>query len=218
MLDKRKPFHKRAEQGTDSVAWKLDLKFRTRLCELVDREMNEIHKRRHDPEDVVQSVLMSFYVRTANGEYSFKHTGAMWNLLKQVARRKILKRIEKDNAVKRDIRKEEKADEEGLPNQVPTHAQARLFGEALEMALNGLDSPTPEILRMQLYGYTVAEIMEKVLQGLASPDPEILSKRLQGKSEREIATEIGSTREAVRYKLKRICDRLRKLIAEAETR
>lgn len=218
MPENRQPLHERAVEGTESVAWELDRKFRTRLCELVDRQMNEIHKRRQDPEDVVQSVLMSFYVRTANGEYSFEHTGAMWNLLKQIARRKIVKRVEKDNALKRDIRKEETADEARIPNQLPTQAQAHLFGEALEMALNGLESPSSEISRMQLYGYTVREIMEKVLHGLAAPYPEILSKRLQGKSERQIAEEIGSTREAVRYKLARIRERLGKLLAEAETR
>ena len=46
----RQPLHVRAAAGTNSVAWEVDRHFRERLCELVDREMNEIYKRRQDPE------------------------------------------------------------------------------------------------------------------------------------------------------------------------
>ena len=211
---RRQPLHERAAAGTESVAWDLDRQFRDRLCELVDREMNQIYKRRQDPEDVVQSVFVSFYRRAANGEYRFEHTGALWNLLKTIARNKLRKRIEKDNAKKRDVHKEKLAEMELIPGKNVTEVQAHLIGEALEMALKGMGSPASEILRMTVYGYTVAEIIEEVLSGLASPYPEILSKRLQGKSEREIADDIGSTREAVRYKLNRIRERLSKMLGD----
>ena len=215
-FDERRALHERAAAGTESVAWELDHQFRDRLCGMVDREMNEIYKRRQDPEDVVQSVFLSFYRRAANGEYRFEHTGALWNLLKRIARNKIIKRRDKDRAAKRDITREADVEEARLPAQPFTVAQAHLFGEALEAALKGMCSPAPEIFQLQLYGYTVAEVIEKVLGGLASPYPEILAKRLQGKSEREIAEEIGSTREAVRYKLNRIRERLSQMLGDVK--
>ncbi len=210
------PLHVRAAAATDSVAWDLDRLFRDRLCDLVDRQMNQIHKRRQDPEDVIQSTFRSFYRRTANGEYQFTHTGALWCLLKRIAHRKLLKRIEHDNAIIRDVNMEEYAEDEQIPSQNVTDAQAHLFGEALEMALHGLESPAPEVFRLHVHGYTVAEVIEKVLNGLNSPYPEILSKRLQGKSEREIADEIGSTREAVRYKLNRMRERISRMLSDVE--
>ena len=61
---------------------------------------------------------------------------------------------------------------------------------------------------------SVAEIIDTVLSRLESPFPEILQLRLQGRTEHEIAAELGCGREAVRYRLRRICDELRHLLSE----
>lgn len=214
MNDREEALHVRAAQGTESVAWELDRQFRERLCALVDREMNTIHKRRQDPEDVVQSVFMSFYRRAAKDQYRFEHTGALWKLLQRIARNKMLNRVDGDLAGKRDVRRETDNNPALLAEKPLSAAQARLFGEALELALNGMDAPAPEIFRLQLYGYTIAEIVEIVLQDLEAPYPEILQMRLQGHSEQEIADAMNCGREAVRYRLDRIQERLRHLLRE----
>jgi RNA polymerase sigma-70 factor (ECF subfamily) len=192
----------------------LDRLFRQRLCALVEREMNARYRRREDPEDVVQSVFRTFFRRAALGQYHVAHNGAMWKLLEQITRRKILKHVEYHRAKKRDV-----AQELPLPDDAPheyaeSAADARLLGNALECVLRGLDSPEPEVYRLQLHGYTVAEILETVLNGLDTSYVEILALRLQGHTEDDIAAQVGCGREAVRYRLKRLVQRLRFLLRE----
>ena len=208
--------NRRLADGTESIAWELDAQFRQRLCELVDWKMNEIYKRRQDPEDIVQSVLKSFFVRAANGEFQFDNRDSLWNLLSRIARNKMLKNIEKNRSGKRDVTKEQRIDAAASVCQTPTEAQAHILAEALDLALNGLGSPTPEIFRLQLHGYSVAEIIEIVLRGLDPPYPQILQMRLQGLGEQEIADQLGCLRGKVRYQLKRIQHRLASLLGENE--
>ncbi len=207
--EQRAPLHERAATPSDSVAWELDRLFRDRLCAYVDRMMNKLYKRSHSEEDIVQSVFRSFYRHTANGDYVFENTAKLWALLKTIAYHKILKVADKEHTP-------EPVDANLLPAAEVTEAQARLFGEVLEMVLKKIGSPAPEVFRLQLFGYTVQEVIEIVLSGLAPPYPEILALRLQGKSQRQIAEAIGSTREKVRGKLNRIQDRLTRLLTEAE--
>ena len=96
----------------------------------------------------------------------------------------------------------------------PDAREARLLGDVLEAVLARLEPPEPEVLRLQLYGYTIAEIVEIVLEGLDSPYPEILQLRLQGHTETQIADRLNCGREAVRYKLKRIRQRLAKMLGQ----
>jgi len=206
--------NERLSRGSESIAWELDRQFRTRLCELVDRQMNEIYKRRQDPEDIVQSVLKSFYVRAAKGEFVFENRESLWNLLKQIARNKMLKRIDKDRALKRDIGKETLLVTESIAGQSVTQAQAHVLARALDLALKGVHSPTPEIFQLTLYGYSVAEVIDVVLRDLESPYPEILQLRLGGASEQEIANELGCLRGKVRYRLRRIQEKLAGLLAD----
>ena len=212
--DSGKQFLEKLAAGTESAAYELDCRYRSRLCALVAREMDRRFRRREDPEDVVQSVCRTFFRRAAKGEFQVENLDCLWALLKKITRRKILKHVAKHRAKGRDIDKEEYADDAQLPGRAPTMQEARLLGDVLEIVLAGLEPPEPEILRLQLYGYTIAEILEIVLGGLDSPYPEILQLRLQGHTETQIATTLGCGREAVRYKLKRLRERLSKMLEE----
>ncbi len=176
--------------------------------------MNARYRRREDPEDVVQSVFRTFFGRAALGQYQVAHNGALWKLLTQITRRKILKHVEYHRAQKRDVAQEFPLSEDAPHEHAESLADARLLGDALECVLRGLLSPEPEIYRLQLHGYTVAEIIETVLNGLDTPYAEILQLRLQGHTEDDIATRVGCGREAVRYRLKRLSQRLSFLLRE----
>lgn len=210
-------FHRRVSAGTDSSADELDNRFRQRLCQLVEQQMNRRYRRREDPEDVVQSVFRTFFRRAAEGEFQIQHAGGLWRLLQSITRRKILKHVEHINAKKRDPGKEHYPTGDELPALPADSGEAHLLGEALEAALAGLQAPEPEVMRLQLHGYTIAEIVDTVLSNLESPYPEILQLRLQGNTETEISERLGCGREAIRYKLRRICARLNKVLGgEAE--
>ena len=210
--------HRRLAAGTESVAFDIDLVFRDRLCRLVDREMHQIYKRRQDPEDIVQSVLKSFFKRAKKGEYFFEDQESIWSLLKQVARNKLRKQITKDKTQKQDVFRELHDNDEILVSPVSVNdAQAHVLGAALEIALSRTESPTPDFFRLQLFGYEIMDIVHVVLEGLAPPYPRILQLRLQGHSELAIGLEIGCGREADRYKLKRMEGRLKYLLDQHES-
>ncbi|MEM8681000.1 MAG: ECF-type sigma factor [Planctomycetota bacterium] len=205
---------RRATAGTESVAVQLDHAFRDRLCALVEREMNARYRQREDPEDVVQSALRTYFRRASRGEFQFDHEGALWNLLQKLTRRKILKHVAYHAADKRCLNKEEAHPTQDLPDDDTGGARARVVGDALEVVLAGMAPLEPEIYRLQLFGYSISEIVEIVLEGLDAPYPLILQLRLQGNTESEIAQQLGCGREAIRYKLRRIQQRLSRLLAE----
>lgn len=204
----------RVTSATDSAAGELDHIYRDRLCALVEREMNARYRRREDPEDVVQSVFRTFFRRASQGEFQFDHAGGLWKLLQQITRRKIVNHVEFQKAQVRDLSREEPCDGNTLESPEGGKLAARMLGDALEAVLDGLENYESEVYRLQLYGLTVAEIVETVLRGLPAPYPEMLQLRLQGHSERQIAERMGLGREAVRYRLKRLRQRLNLLLRE----
>lgn len=137
----------------------------------------------------------------------------MWRLLQKIARRKILKHIEYHLRDKRTPERERYEMDDLLADKPPGAGEARLLGDVLEAVLARLDPLEPEVLRLQLFGYRIAEIVEIVIEGLDSPYPEILYLRLQGQTETQIADKLGCGREAVRYKLRRIQQRLAKMLS-----
>jgi RNA polymerase sigma-70 factor (ECF subfamily) len=204
----------RAARATESAAHEIDGDYRRRLCALVEREMNARYRRREDPEDVVQSVFRTFFRRASEGEVQFENPDGLWNLLRQIACHKVVNHARFHQAQIRDVSREEPCDQQVLCSPVPAEPAARLLGDALEAVLKGLEPHESEIYRLQLYGLSVGEIVEAVLRGLPAPYPQILQLRLQGNTERQIAEQMQCGREAVRYRLKRLRQRLSFLLQE----
>ena len=173
----------RLEAATESAASELDEQYRARLCQLVEREMNRRFRRKEDPEDVVQSAFRTFYRRNAQGEFHIDSSVDLWRLLETIARRKILKHVEKLGAGKRDPEREEYPEGDALRGRDPTPEEAAMAADLLETALAGLDETYVQVLHM----------------------------RLQNCTEEEIAAKLGCTRSFVRTKLDRVRDRLERL-------
>ncbi len=212
--DSRDSLPDRIVEGADSAWLDVDRAFRQRLCGLVEREMNKRYQSREDAEDIVQSVFRTFFRRATEGEFQFEHVGALWKLLQTLARRKILKHVEYHEAEKRSPGKEQ-AFEGDLPEQrAPTAREAQLLGDALDLVLQNVSQTEASIFRLQLNGYQIWEIVTRILENLEPPYPEILALRLQGHTEQQIAEKLGIGREAVRYKLRRIQERLAKLLGD----
>ena len=176
----------RLNSDSDSAAHELDQRYRTKLCQLVEREMNRRFQRREDPEDVVQSAFRTFYRRNAIGEFQIDSSGDLWRLLGTITRHKMLKHVEKLNAGKRNPQREEYPEGDALQGRVPTPEEAVIATDLIEKVLDGLDETYAEVLLMRLQKYT----------------------------EEEIAAQLGCTRFFVRTKLSRLRDRLQKLSDE----
>jgi len=192
----------------------VDPRYRERLCALVEREMDTRYRRREDPEDVVQSVLRTFFRRAEKGEFHLEHPGALWRLLQTIARHKLLDHIAYHRAQKRTPDAESQRDEAALPAREPTANEARILGDALEIVLADSGAIDSQIFTLQLNGYSISEIIEIVTQGLGSKELKIFQLRLQGHTETKIADQLDCARAGVHWKLKRIQDRLSRLLTE----
>jgi len=206
--------HRFLNLGTDSSAEELDRQYRQQLCRLVEHEMNQRYRRREDPEDVVQSVFRTFFRHAAQGKFHIENSAALWGLLRRITRRKILKHVEHFEAEKRNPRREEYGEADQLVGPRAETPEAGLLGEVLENVLDGLEPIDSGILRALLFGCSIAEVVEKIVSDLEPIYCRVLALRLQGLTETEVSNELGIGREAVRYRLRRICERLPKLLSQ----
>ena len=198
----------------DSFAKEVEQRFRARLCALVRREIKGRFREREDPEDLVQSTFRSFFRRTRGGFSDPVDSADVWFLLQAIARKKVLKHIEYHTAAKRDPSRELPIEWDSLPDAPALDATAPLLGDALETVVNGLTPPDSCLLRLQVHGYRIEEVLQVVLLNLVSPYPEILQLRLQGYTEWQISQRLKCGREAVRYRLRRIVQRLNALLED----
>ncbi len=180
----RKSIVRHLNAGTQSAANILDEQYRSKLCRLVEREMNRRFRSKEDPEDVVQSVFRSFYTRNAKGEFHIDSSADLWRLLVTITRHKILKHVEKLSAKKRTPQSEEYTEGNDLRGQEPT--------------------PDEVII--------AADLMEKVLTGLDDTYVKVFHWRLQKYTEEEIAAKLNRPRSVVQTKLKRIRGQLQLLL------
>jgi RNA polymerase sigma-70 factor (ECF subfamily) len=174
---------KRLKTGNSSAANQVDHQYRSKLCQLVERKMNQRFKRREDPEDVVQSAFRSFYRRNAQGEFRIDSSVDLWRLLETITRHKLLKHVEKHNAGKRDDKKEKLLEGDAFHGREPTPQEAAIAVDLMEKTLAGLDETYTKVFHM----------------------------RLQNCTEEEIAKNLDCTRAYVRTKLKRLRERLEHL-------
>jgi len=178
-------FVDRVNRNADSAAADLDRRYRERLCALVQREMARCFRAREDPEDVVQTVFRTYFRRAAKGEFHIECSSDLWALLTTIAHHKILKHAEYHRAKKRTPKAE---------TQLPDGNQAVAGNE-------------PEPCDVAV----VTDLVEKTLHGLDGSFADVFRLRLRGCEVAEIAKQLGTKPNVVRYKLQRIRDRLGKM-------
>jgi RNA polymerase sigma-70 factor (ECF subfamily) len=140
-------------------------------------------ERLFDSMDVCQSVMKSFFVRAAVGEYDLEAPGQLVGLLVKMARNKLASAARQATRQRRDHRRQVGG------------GSAALGGVA------GRD-PTPSA---QVAGQ---ELLERARQGLTPEEREIAELRAQNLSWDEIAARLGGNANARRMQLARAAERL----------
>ena len=126
-----------------------------------------------DPEDVVQSVLKSFYLRLANGQYDVPDERSLWRLLAQITKYKCAYHTRPFGSPKRDVAREVSGpspsddsvsdwrfiDSDPGPEDaaIRLEEKAKLL-ETLELLRKSLDERDQEILELLLCCKTPTEI------------------------------------------------------------
>jgi RNA polymerase sigma-70 factor (ECF subfamily) len=133
-----------------------------------------------DSTDICQSVLASFFVRAALGQYELNTPEQLLRLLTTMARHKLLNQARKQRTARRDAQRLERR-------------------EAIEEAIR---DPGPDP------GQTAAnrELVEKVLAALPEDARLLAAARAEGRAWEDLAAELGERPDALRMRLKRALD------------
>jgi RNA polymerase sigma factor (sigma-70 family) len=173
----------RVRQGDESAAQTL-----VRRYEPYIRRYARLHlkapglRRELDSMDICQSVLGSFFVRAALGQYHIESPEDLLRLLGTMARNKILDKVRRNRAACRD---------QGREIPIPVE----------ELPLSGGEGTPSRIAAGR-------ELLEAVRQRLSEPDRYLAEQRTLGRSWDAIAQDLGSQADAVRMRFKRALDRV----------
>ncbi len=164
----------RLQAKDDAAARQLFQRYAERLIELAQHRLRPSVRAKMDPEDVMQSVFQSFFVRREAGEFADVETWeSLWKVLVTLTLRKCNRRITHFFAERRDIHREvspgpavddsrEGDWEARVPD--PTAAEASKLTETVEALMDRLGKDgcrgdrNRQILTLRLQGYDIPEI------------------------------------------------------------
>jgi RNA polymerase sigma-70 factor, ECF subfamily len=161
-------------------------RFAHRLIALAQRRLDRFTRRKVDPEDVLQSVFRSFFVRHADGQFQLADWGSLWGILVVLTLRKCGRRIHHFRAACRNVGRETAL------SAGPSQDEGELLAE----------EPTPA------EAAALADLVEQLLKRASPDDRPILTLCLDGFTHAEIATQVGCTERTVRRVVARARQRL----------
>jgi RNA polymerase sigma-70 factor (ECF subfamily) len=135
-----------------------------------------------DSADLCQSVLGSFFVRVAAGEYDLAGPDDLVRLLRSMARNKLASQVRRERAARRDRRRNAALDVRDLPLVAP--------------------QPTPS------QAIATAELLQEVDRRLTPDERRLVELRRQGHDWAAIAAEVGDAPTVLRKRLSRALDRV----------
>jgi len=169
MSDSFAQFLARLHNQDDAAAQELFVRFAHQLIALALRHIDAGLRHKVDPEDVVQSVYKSFFVRYGAGNLDVVNWNSLWGLLTLITVRKCAERAAYHRAECRDAgrevsppRQEEAAAWLEPLGREPTPLEAAVLSETVEQLLAGLDDQERPVLELSLQGYTTREISEQL--------------------------------------------------------
>lgn len=160
----------RLRDGDDDAAAEVVQRFARRLVYRARLQLDQRLCSKVDPEDVIQSVFRSFFLRHADGQFELANEQSLWALLVTLTLRKCGRWNERFRAAKRNPRREQSIDgardEEQAaihpPSEEPTAEEVATLTETLETIMASLDARQQQVLVMRLQGYTAREISSEV--------------------------------------------------------
>jgi RNA polymerase sigma-70 factor (ECF subfamily) len=135
-----------------------------------------------DSMDICQSVLASFFVRAALGQYELETSDELMRLLARMTRNKVANQANAHRAGRRDHRREVAATE-GRPDVAARDP-----------------SPSRQV--------AARELLDEARRRLSPEERAMLERREQGDDWADIAAELGGSPDAVRMRLARAVDRV----------
>jgi RNA polymerase sigma factor (sigma-70 family) len=135
-----------------------------------------------DSMDICQSVMASFFVRAASGQYEIQEPGDLVKLLVTMAKNKLAGQARKERAGRRDNRR--------IASTRPDNVEV----------------PSPE--RSPSENVAAEEILEQVRLRLSPEERQLVEMRNEGHDWAAIADKLGETPQVLRKRLSRALDRI----------
>lgn len=138
--------------------------FADRLLRLARSRLPPRLQHRIDPEDVVQSVFKSFFVRHEADRFSFRDASDVWRLLAAITWHKVQKTIRYHHQLERDVQRESHSapQNDAPPCDGPTASSLVVMMELMDQIMERIPIKHREILRLRMEEYSIDEISETV--------------------------------------------------------
>jgi len=169
----------RVRAGDQAAAEELVRRYESKIRRVVRVKLDSRLQRHFDSMDVCQSVLASFFVRAALGQYELKTPEQVLKLLAAMARNKLVNAVQRQGRKRRDYHRVETGDVD-LPADAP--------------------SPSLQVANR--------ELLQETRRRLAADELRLLELRESGREWTDIAAEVGGTPEGLRKKLARAIERV----------
>ena len=174
---------RRVRAGDAAAAFQLVRRYEPAIRRAVRLQLRDPRLRRVlDSMDICQSVLASFFVRVAAGQYELDRPGQLSGLLLVMARNKLASQARKPDVVRRDRRS--------------------LSGGAPEDQEPLAVTPGPS----QQAAWR--DLLQEVRNRLSEDERRLADRRAQSQEWSQIAAELGGSPEALRKKLGRALERV----------
>jgi RNA polymerase sigma factor (sigma-70 family) len=155
----------RVRRGDEQAAAELVRKYEPAIRRAVRFRLTDPRLRRTcDSTDVCQSVLMSFFVRAATGQYDLDSPEQLLRLLTTMARNKLLNQARQNHAARRDNRMVNDVSEKDLVSETPGPPQQAAARELLQQVHAHLSPDELRLVELRNQGHDWASIA-KLLGG-----------------------------------------------------
>lgn len=172
----------RVRSRDESAAAELVGRYEGAIRRVVRIHLHDARMRRVlDSMDICQSVLASFFVRTALGQYELDSPEQLMRLLVTITRNKLSNQANHLRAQRRDLRRDTS------------------IGDDAERVFCPASDPSEQA--------SAKEVLEKVRDRLDDDERYLAEQRALGRQWNELADELGGTAVALRKKLTRALDR-----------
>jgi RNA polymerase sigma-70 factor (ECF subfamily) len=174
---------RRVRAGDEAAAAQLVRQYEPVIRRVVRIQLRDSRLRRLlDSMDICQSVLGSFFVRAALGQYELSTPQELLKLLSRIAQHKLADQVKQHQRECRDVRRVES----GSPDERGIAAVA--------------SSPSEQVANQ--------ELLDEFRKRLSDDERHLAEQRALGRSWAEIAAAAGGSPEGLRKKLGRALDRI----------
>lgn len=181
--------------GDERAAMVLVDRYCIRLVAFIASRMGQRWRHKIDPQDIVQSAMGGFFHAAAESRIHVSQSVSAWHLLATIAKRKLLRSIDRQSAIKRG------GDAACVPldavvkqwSQEPSQQDAEELVQALHAMTGDLEPDLRDLLRALLRGETQREIAEaqQIAERTVRRRMERLRARLASEADKPNQAETG---------------------------